>query len=248
MDSDDKLPPMMKPTLSSSSDGGTAKLNNTSPSSFTRGKPQMPRRGRKADILQAMSAKLLNLDTPPIPIARKKSGGNRGRKADILQASMSAKLVSDDTPPIPIARRKSRGKIPRAERPATPAPSILGPSIILDPLDQARSFPANDLEDDEDEEEKSSLCTGIPALKQIREGQDASSSFQSSFSCVFGASQDSDFPLAHPSRCLSPMVSPAGKSSFNDPPGYMLAVSPAAAALLFLGTSMLNLSDSLPEL
>jgi hypothetical protein len=182
-------------TPHSSSGGGTAELNKTMPSLFTKGKPQMPRRGRKADILQAMSAK------------------------------------NEDIPPTPKARRKSRGKSPRQER-ATP---------LLAPV-QAPYFPANDVEDDEDGEKKSSLCTSSASLKPIREGQYASSSFQSSFSCVFGASQDCDFPLAHPSRCLSPpLVSPTGS-------GNMLAVLPAAAALLSLGTGITAGTCSLAEL
>jgi hypothetical protein len=56
---------------------------------FTRGKPQMPRRGCKADILQAMSALLVNDDTPPTrPKARTKSPGKSPREERLTPPSI----------------------------------------------------------------------------------------------------------------------------------------------------------------
>lgn len=163
----------------------------------------------------------------------------RGRRS-LLRDPRSAVLVND-IPATKPCRRQSLGMVNPLERPAPLAPVVRDPSLTR-----------IDLEDDDDEEEY--LCTttttstrsSIPSREPIIvEGHNSSSTLQSSFRSVFGARENADFPLARPSRSLSPspMVSPTGRCNVS---GYMASpalVSPTRSIAGFC--SYLDLSDSM---
>jgi hypothetical protein len=137
------------------------------------------------------------------------------------------------------------------------------PAMLPSRKNSLSCFPTINLLEDEDEEgdeeegdeeedvflDEESLCSipPLPALMPVREGH-YSSSFQSSFSSVFGASQGSDFPLARPSRSLSPLVSPAGKNNNyydNDSESMSSPPAPGGSVGSIGSCSFLKLSSSM---
>jgi hypothetical protein len=146
-----------------------------------------------------------------------------------------------DTPAMPPSRKQFLvGKNNSREHPAPPLAPVRAPSLPTINLDE-------DDEDEEEDEDEASLCS-IPPLKPIREGQYSSSFQQSSFSSVFGASQDSDFPLARPSRTLSPLVSSPASRISNDS-GSMGASPATLVSFGSIGScSFMKLSASMAEL
>lgn len=128
-----------------------------------------------------------------------------------------------DTSAMPPFRKDLLGKNNRSEHPAPPRA----------PVRWLQSISTINFEDDADEgykeflcsEDEEYVCSSIPpVLKKPRS--------ESSFFSVFGARQDSDFPLARPSRSMSPMVSPVGTITSRS----------------IGSSSLLNLSASIAEL
>ena len=160
---------------------------------------------------------------------------------------------TQDIPALPPSRSRSLVKrIPcREERPAHPK-SLPTINLLEDDDDdiEEESLPSIDFLEDDDieevpcdikqDEDEESLCSIPPLMKVKKREGNYSSSFASSFSSVFGASQDtSDFPLARPSRSLSPLVSSPTVGNYigSESMSSLLSVESSVGSCSFLKLS-----------
>jgi hypothetical protein len=149
----------------------------------------------------------------------------------------------NDIPAMQPSRCKSVVKHNADERLAPHLSSVL-PTINLVEDDDLEDLSSCSVLYDEDEE---SLCS-IPPLMKVKKREElhSSCSFTSSFSSVFGASQDSDVPLSRPSRSrsLSPLVSsPADNFKSADSMSSLQSLESTSSSC----SSFLELSGSMAE-